>query len=56
MDTPQAGKAKFSHSYLNTKDLSFDKPSGLWWLVYEENKGMLPALLEAQPLTKLQQV
>ena len=40
MDTLQSLKAKFSHSWLSTKDLSFDKTSGLWWLVYEENKGM----------------
>ena len=39
-DTLQNLKAKFSHSWLSTKDLSFDKTSGLWWLVYEENKGM----------------
>ena len=39
-DTPQSLKAKFSHSWVSTKDLSFDKTSGLWWLVYEENKGM----------------
>jgi len=39
-DTLQSLKAKFSHSWVSTKDLSFDKTSGLWWLVYEENKGM----------------
>ncbi|XP_068720533.1 zinc finger protein 862-like [Montipora capricornis] len=39
-DTLQSLKAKFSHSWVFTKDLSFDKTSGLWWLVYEENKGM----------------
>lgn len=39
-DTPQSGKAKFSHSWLSRRDLSFDKTSGLWWLVYEENNGM----------------
>ena len=39
-DTLQSLKAKISHSWVFTKDLSFDKASGLWWLVYEENKGM----------------
>lgn len=39
-DTPQSGKAKFSHSWLSRRDLSFDKTSGLWWLAYEENNGM----------------
>ena len=39
-DTLQRLKAKFRHSWVSTKDLSFDKTSGLWWLVYEENKGM----------------
>ena len=39
-DTLRSLKAKFSHSWVSTKDLSFDKTSGLWWLVYEENKGM----------------
>ena len=34
------GKTKFSHGWLSAKDLSFDKTTGLWWLVYEENKGM----------------
>ena len=39
-DTLRGLKAKFSHSWVSTKDLSFAKTSGLWWLVYEENKGM----------------
>ena len=39
-DTLRAGKTKFSHGWLSAKDLSFDKTTGLWWLVYEENKGM----------------
>ena len=39
-DTLQSLKGKFSHSWVSTKDLSFDKTSGLWWLVYEENKRM----------------
>ena len=39
-DTLQSLKTKSSHSWVSTKDLSFDKTSGLWWLVYEENKGM----------------
>jgi len=39
-DTLQIGKAKFSHSWLSTKKLSFDETTGLWWPVYEENKGM----------------
>jgi len=40
VDTHRAGKTKFSHGWLSVKDLSFDKTTGLWWLVYEENKGM----------------
>ena len=39
-DTLQAGKGKFSHSWLTTKGVSFDKTSELWWLVCEENGGM----------------
>ena len=36
----QAGKGKFSHSWFTTKDVSFDKTSGLCWLAYKENKGI----------------
>ena len=49
-DTLQNLKAKFSHSWLSTKDLSFDKTSGLWWLVYEENKGMFCLLYQKHNL------
>ena len=49
-DTPQSLKAKFSHSWVSTKDLSFDKTSGSWWLVYEENKGMFCLLFRKHNL------
>jgi len=35
---------------VSTKDLSFDKTSGLWWLVYEENKGMFCLLCQKHNL------
>ena len=51
-DTLRSLKAKFSHSWVTTKDLSFDKTSGLWWLVYEENKGMFCLLCRKHNLKR----
>ena len=50
MDPLQSLKAKFSHSWVSTKDLSFDKTSALWWLVYQENKGMFCLLCQKHNL------
>lgn len=50
LDTLQSLKAKFSHSWASNSDLSFDKTSGLWWLVYEENKGMFCLLCQKHNL------
>ena len=52
-DTLQSLKAKFSHSWVSTKDLSFDKTSGLRWLVYEENKGMFCLLCRKHNLKSI---
>lgn len=44
LDIFQLGKAKFSHCWLSTRELTFDKTSVLWQLVYEENKGIFCVL------------
>ena len=49
-ETLRSLKAKFSHSWVSTKDLSFDKTSGLWWLVCNENKGMFCFLCQKHNL------
>lgn len=36
----EGGKTLFKHSWLTNKDIAYSEETGLWWLIYIEEKGM----------------